>query len=114
MCGSPKCYKHINGFKNISLKEQVGLLHTVYPQVAQYWLRDNPNIVLVEDLNMPSSIEIVGSQGERKIVAKREIKENEVIFEQRPMMLKQDSILVMKLGDKYEIVDLVSHSVNRG
>ena len=56
LCGSDKCYKSIRGFKNLSLVDQVGLLHIVYPDIVKAWLKDNPKIVLIEDLKVPEGI----------------------------------------------------------
>ena len=55
-CGALKCYKSIRGFKNLSLADQVELLPVTYPMVVSTWLKDNPKIVLIEDLKVPEGI----------------------------------------------------------
>lgn len=55
-CGSPKCYKSIRGFKNLSFVDKLDLLPIMYPMVVEAWLQDNPEIVLIDDLRTPSGL----------------------------------------------------------
>lgn len=55
-CGSSKCYKTIRGFKNLNLKDQVEILPIIYPMVIKAWLKDNPKIVLINDLKIPGGL----------------------------------------------------------
>lgn len=45
------------------------------------------------------------------MVAKKEFKKDEVICENQPLEIKGDSTLIVKVGEKYEQVDVMSHTM---
>ncbi len=112
-CGCSNCYKHIKGFKNLSLEEKVKILHLVDINVLEQFKEDNPNIIIIDNNKLPNSLIIDDKIDNIALKSKQEFKINDEVFENDIMHINHNNIIIMKLNNKYELINNIKQTVNK-
>lgn len=113
-CSSAKCYSNIRGFKNLTLDDQIELLNNTDECVKDEWLADNPNIIIIDDMQIDANISIpIMKNAYMKVVSNNEFKSGELIYSIDIKKIKQSDILIYKLDSSYYKLNNMTHSINR-
>jgi hypothetical protein len=78
-CMSKNCVGFVAGFKNLTSEQQLGLLSEADHSIQNLYAIDN-NIVILEDLECPDSVEITKKNGMMSLISTRSFKVGDVVF----------------------------------
>ncbi|MFI0434572.1 MAG: SET domain-containing protein-lysine N-methyltransferase [Parachlamydiaceae bacterium] len=114
LCLSTDCLHEIRGFKWLSFEQQLKLLPKIDQSVLDRYLADHPEIIYIQDIKTPSSIQIKEDDNGFSLTATQSFKKGEIVYENKTLYFDQDKQILLFLRDS--IIKIVNgvHTVNRG
>lgn len=104
--------KYIKEFKNILLSEQVNLLDHIDQEIITMWLKDNPNIILINDNLLPNTLMINNDNNYYTLKSLSNYKKGDIIFTNKILYINNNSIVIMKINNKFTLLDIFKLTVN--
>jgi hypothetical protein len=103
--------QHISPLETLS--DQIDRLNKSHSAVDETFLAAHPEIIYIEKLLIPSSVDLVG-QDDLRLISERHYEAGDVIFENTSFIFHQDQRLLLNFKGRLILIDNLIHTVNRG
>lgn len=95
--------------------EQIRHLPLMDASFREQFLAKHPEIIFVDNLNIPDAIEIVpGENLDGKIVSRHFYKPGDVLYEMTTLIFSEDQLIIFPFNNEFFLIDNLVHTVRRG